>query len=109
MSETGLSDTGPFADIGPYQAIERLGELRLSPDGSRLVATVSMLAEDGSKRLEALWELDPTGNEDARRLTWSERGESSPRWLPDGSLLFLSARGESDEQAPSAIWLLPSK
>src|SRR5438270_2139435 len=104
-----MTETGPFADFGSYQAIERLGELRLSPDGTRLVATVSVLSDDGSKRIDALWELDPHGAEAARRLTWSERGESSPRWLPDGSLLFLSARGESDEQAPASIWLLPAQ
>ena len=55
-----MTETGPFADFGSYQAIERLGELRLSPDGRRLVATVSVLSDDGSKRVEAVWELDVT-------------------------------------------------
>ena len=104
-----MTDTGPFADIASYQAIDRVGELRLSPDGTRLVATVSALADDGSKRVESLWELDPRGDSAPRRLTWSDRGESAPRWLPDGSLLFLSARGSDDEQAPSALWLLPAQ
>ena len=104
-----MTDTGPFADIASYQAIDRVGELRLSPDGTRLVATVSALADDGSKRVESLWELDPHGDSAPRRLTWSDRGESAPRWLPDGSLLFLSARGSDDEQAPSALWLLPAQ
>ena len=102
-----MTDTGPFADIAAYQAIERVNDLQLSADGSRLVATVSALAEDGAKRIDSLWELDPDGVRTPRRLTWSDRGESSPRWLPDGSLLFLSARGSDDEKAPSALWVLP--
>ena len=38
-----VTDTGPFADIAAYLAIPRVGELRVSPDGTRLVATVSEL------------------------------------------------------------------
>src|SRR4051794_7549145 len=98
---------GPFSSIGAYNELPRIGELRMSPDGRRLVATVSSLDDDRAKRIEALWELDPEGRVPARRLTWSAKGETSPRWLADGSLLFLSARGKDDEQAPAALWVLP--
>jgi dipeptidyl aminopeptidase/acylaminoacyl peptidase len=107
VTDTGSSDSAPFDDITTYLAVPRLGELCLSPDGRRLVATVSELDADATKRVEALWELDPDGTRPARRLTWSDKGESSPRWLPDGSLVFLSARGKDDDKAPSALWLLP--
>ena len=103
-----MTDTGPFSSISSFNEIPRLGDLRLSPDGRRLVATVGELDDSRAKRVEALWELDPEGTTPARRLTWSAKGETSPRWLPDGSLLFLSARGKDDEQATSALWLLPA-
>ena len=103
-----MTDTGSFADITSYNRLARINDLQLSPDGRRLVATVSLLSDDGAKRVDSLWELDPDGARPARRLTWSDRGETSPRWLPDGSLLFLSARGKDDEQAPAALWMLPA-
>ena len=103
-----MTDTGPFASITAFNEIPRLGDLRLSPDGRRLVATVSELDDKRAKRVEAIWELDPEGAQPARRLTWSGKGETSPRWLADGSLLFLSARGKDDEKAPAALWVLPA-
>src|SRR5947209_10879774 len=79
----------------------------MSPDGRRLVATIAQLDDKRSKYVSALWEIDPDGAHAARRLTWSARGESAPRWLPDGSLLFLSARGDDDGD-PAAVWQLPA-
>jgi dipeptidyl aminopeptidase/acylaminoacyl peptidase len=105
-----VTDTGPFHDIAEFLSVPRVGDLRPSHDGTRLVATVSVLAEDGNKRVEALWELDPEGVRAPRRLTWSARGESSPRWLPDGSLVFLSSRDgdKDDDSAPASLWVLPA-
>ena len=102
-----MTRTASFSDIGTFLAVPRVGDLRLSRDGSRLVATVSVLDDEGAKRVEALWELDPEGQRQPRRLTWSAKGETSPRWLADGSLLFVSARGGEDED-PAALWLLPA-
>src|SRR6476661_6213131 len=99
----------PFHDIGQFLALPRLGELRLSPDGQRLVVTVSVLDDDGAKRTDSLWDVDPEGTRPARRLTWSAKGESAPRWLPDGSLLFLSSRDAAgDDEKPASQWLLPA-
>jgi len=97
-----------FDDIREFLAVPRVGDLRLSPDGSRLVATVSTLDDSGAKRIDALWELDPAGQREPRRLTFSPKGESAPRWLPDGSLLFVSTRGGDDDDTPAALWLLPA-
>jgi len=96
-----------FDDLRAFQAVPRLGELRLSPDGRRLVVTVGQLDETGAKHTESLWELDPDGAAPPRRLTFSARGERAPRWMPDGSLLFLSARGDDDD-SPASMWLLPA-
>src|SRR5699024_7316615 len=64
----------------------------------------------GSKLLSALWELDPAGQQPARRLTFSATGESNPLFASDGSLLFTSARPDplgQDEEETAAIWRLP--
>ena len=76
----------------------------------RIVAAVQEADEPGAKLVSSLWELDPQGREPARRLTFSAKGESSPRFAPDGSLLFSSARPDPEgggEDEASAIWRLP--
>ena len=74
-----MTDTGPFSSITAFNELARIGDLRLSPDGRRIVATVSALDDEKTKRVESLWELDPDGVRAARRLTWSAKGETSPR------------------------------
>jgi dipeptidyl aminopeptidase/acylaminoacyl peptidase len=103
-----------FHDLQDYLAIPRVEGLRLSPDGRRLVATVKALSPDRKKYLTALWEIDPAGKREARRLTWSAQGESGPAFLPDGTLLFTSARPDpqvkktaEEEPERSALWALP--
>jgi len=90
--------------------------LRLAPDGTWLAAAVQTLSADAKKYLTSIWRIDTHGGP-ARRLTRSAEGEASPRFLPDGSLLFTSRRpdpgrnktgpsGDSDDVA--ALWLLPA-
>jgi dipeptidyl aminopeptidase/acylaminoacyl peptidase len=96
-----------FASFDEYLSLSRVVDLALSTDGSRLVATVATLNDEGNKLINALWEIDPSGASDAQRLTRSDKGESSPAFHPDGSLLFVSGRdGEDDD--PAALWRLPA-
>ncbi|HEY9240344.1 MAG TPA: S9 family peptidase [Streptosporangiaceae bacterium] len=85
----------PFHDLHDYQALPRLTGLRLAPDGSWLAASVSALSADGRTFKPSIWRI-PAGPAQARpsaaRLTRSAEGEDNPAFLPDGSLLFLSAR-----------------
>ncbi len=108
-SAAGYSD---FTDIAGFVALPRVTSLTVSPDGSRVVAAVQQPDAEGAKYLSALWELDPIGTAAPRRLTFSAKGESAPRFAPDGSLLFTSARPDSEkdksESTPkTAIWRLP--
>jgi dipeptidyl aminopeptidase/acylaminoacyl peptidase len=99
----------PFHDLGDYVAIPRLTGLVLSPDGGRLVASVQQLAAGGDRYQTSLWEVNPGGAVDARRLTHSEQGESEPAFAGDGSLLFTSNRpgpGDGPPDVP-ALWRLP--
>jgi dipeptidyl aminopeptidase/acylaminoacyl peptidase len=110
-----VSTDTPFHDLKDFVAIPRPMGLRLSPDGSWLAAPVQTLSADGKKYLTSIWRIDPQGGP-ARRLTRSAEGEASPRFLPDGSLIFTSRRPDpgADQPRPgaapggtAALWLLP--
>ena len=100
-------------DLETFLAQPRLAGLALSPDGDRLVLGVATPAPDGKRFRTALWQLDPTGRSDPRRLTRSAPGESAAGFAADGSLLFASARpdpdaAEPDADPPPALWRLPA-
>ncbi|HET7529415.1 MAG TPA: S9 family peptidase [Mycobacteriales bacterium] len=102
-----------FDDPSSYVAIPRVERLRLSPDGSRLVASVSSLSTDGKKLVSSVWQVDPAGESAPRRLTFSAAGESAPEFLPDGSVLFLSKRPAEDSEGAGdsdvlGLWQLPA-
>jgi len=101
----------PFHDLDAYAALPRLAGLALSPDGTRLVTAVSTLNPERNAYRTALWEVDPAGARPARRLTRSAKGEGQAAYLPDGSLLFVSARpdpeAKEDDETP-ALWQLPA-
>ena len=108
--------TTPFHELADFVAMPRVGALRLAPDGTWLAAAVQALSADRKKYLTSIWRIDAQGGP-ARRLTRSAEGEGSPRFLPDGSLLFTSKRADpagettgadGDSGAPAALWLLPA-
>jgi len=106
----------PFHDLAAYVALRRQGGIALSPDGSRLVAVASELDADKTKYVSALWEVDPTGERQATRLTRPAPGDAAPAILPDNSVLFVSRRPDADAKAGNgsdkdpkpALWLLPA-
>jgi dipeptidyl aminopeptidase/acylaminoacyl peptidase len=105
--------TSPFHHLEEFVALPRVSGLALSADGRRLVTSVATLDAERTKWQTALWEIDPGGVDEARRLTRSAPGESSPVFAPDGSLLFLSKRSdpgaaeEAEDPKPS-LWSLPA-
>jgi dipeptidyl aminopeptidase/acylaminoacyl peptidase len=101
-----------FSDIAAFVATPRITSLTASPDGRRVVVAVQQPDAKGAKYVGALWEVDPEGRRPARRITFSAKGESAPRFAADGSLLFASARPdgeqESGDSAPAtALWRMP--
>jgi dipeptidyl aminopeptidase/acylaminoacyl peptidase len=100
-----------WTDLDAYQALPRLSGLALSPDGSRLVTSVATLDPKKQKWVSALWEVDPTGDRPAHRLTRSAKGEGGPVFTDSGDVLFVSGRPDpgkdDDEDAKVALWLLP--
>lgn len=93
-----------YSTFDGFLAVPRVNGLAQSIDGSRLVAAIAEYDKEANKLVSALWELDPAGDSEPRRLTHSAEGESQPVFEPDGSLLFVSSRSNDDIPA---LWRLP--
>ncbi|MGN8244258.1 alpha/beta fold hydrolase [Cellulomonas soli] len=109
----GTEPTTPFASLDAYLALPRLSGLRLSPDGTRLVTVVATLDEKATAYRSAVWEVDPTGERAARRLTRSVKGESGAAFTSTGDLLFTSGRPDpeakdGEEADVPTLWRLPA-
>lgn len=104
---------GQDLDLDAFLAIPRVADLRLSPDGRRLAATVQTVSPDGKRFAGAVWEIDPAGERPVRRLTHSAKGDTAAGFLPDGSLVFTSARADVDapddpRRDTPALYVLPA-
>ncbi|MDY6995456.1 MAG: prolyl oligopeptidase family serine peptidase [Actinomycetota bacterium] len=99
----------PFHDLDEFLGLPRVSGLAVSPDGSRIVTSVSRLDDKGTEFVSALVELDPAGRATARRITHGAKGETAPHFTADGDLLFLAARPTPGEEEPvTALWRLPA-
>ena len=75
----------------PAQALayRRISDLRLSPDGSKLLYVVTSYLWDWQPHL---WLMEVASGS-ARELTQPKKSERLPQWSPDGKMLaFLSNR-----------------
>ena len=94
-------DTHPFS-VKDLVGFDRVSEPKVSPDGRRVVFTVSVLDWDANKRRTDLW-IASTDGTGVRPLTRHEASDTSAVWAPDGkSIFFLSTRSGS-----SQVWRLP--
>ncbi|CAM3517014.1 prolyl oligopeptidase family serine peptidase [Occultella aeris] len=101
----------PFHDLDAYLALPRASGLALSPDGTRLVVGVAALNHDSTAYVTSQWDVDPSGERPARRLTRGTKGESQATFTASGDLLFVAKRaiGETGEdKAKPALWVLPA-
>lgn len=110
-----------FESLDDYIALPRVSDLAVSADGLRIVTTVSELHANRTEYTSAIWELDPTGEAPARRITHGAKGESSPTFTADGDLLFTACRPAGDDDdgdksassssmasSNTALWRLPA-
>jgi dipeptidyl aminopeptidase/acylaminoacyl peptidase len=94
----------PFV-AADFASIHGVAEPQLSPDGTRVVYTVSTTDLKKDKTSKNLWLVDFDGSHN-RAITFGEDKQSHPRWSADGQFLaFLSSR--SDENEDDQVWILP--
>lgn len=81
----------------------RLSDPQLSPDGKTVVFVGQTHDKVANSVSTALYKVSVDGGP-VSRLTTAPRGNSNPRWLPDGSgIVFVSSRdGESQ------VWMMPA-
>src|ERR1035437_1716203 len=71
-------------------------ELHVSPDGKSVLFTLHTNDLAKAKRVGHIWLMDVDGK-NARQFTFSEKGESSPIFSPDGKwIAFISPRDGDD-------------
>lgn len=101
LAGSAAAATHPFT-VMDMQAMQRISDPRLSPDGRLVAYAVATTDLDANRRRNDLYLADVAGTW-SRRLTTHEASDTSPRWAPDGkSLYFLSTRSGSQQ-----VWRLP--
>ena len=76
------------------------GSYQLSPDGRRILFTRSERDTADWSQTSHIWLHELDGGR-TYQLTNSAKGESNPRWLPDGRVLFSSNRDTAN-----ALWVI---
>ena len=72
-----------------------LQDPQLSPDGSQVAFVIYKSDWRANRPIGHLYRIDADGT-DQVQLTFGERGESSPRWAPDGKRIAFLARRDND-------------
>jgi dipeptidyl aminopeptidase/acylaminoacyl peptidase len=104
-ASTAASAAAAAEPLTPALTLNRrtIGELEFSPDGRRLVFTVTEPVT-GSTRPRSIWLLEIASGR-LRQLTFSGKSDGSPRWSPDGSSIAFT----SDRDGTSQLYLLPMR
>lgn len=88
-----------------WSALREVDEPNISPDGNLVAYVVKTADMEKDKQPGNLWLAKWDGSEN-RALTFGNKGQSHPRWSPDGKWIgFLS--GREDENETDQLWILP--
>jgi dipeptidyl aminopeptidase/acylaminoacyl peptidase len=85
----------PF-NVHDLVAMQRIGDPRPSPDGSRVAFVVTTMDLEANKGRRDIW-IAATDGSGAQRLTTDPANDWAPRWSGDGTLYFLSSRSGSPQ------------
>ena len=92
--------SGPRREPITHEALflmKRVGSPVPSPDGKRVVFSVTEPAYDEKKEVADLWIVPADGTAGPRKLTSAKGGESAPSWSPDGRRVAFAAKRDEDE------------
>jgi Tol biopolymer transport system component len=93
--------------MSPLDLIEvpRVLDPQLSPDGTQVLYVLDRPDWKENRRIGHIWRVKADGSH-AVQLTHGQRGETSPRWSPDGRrIAFLARRGDNED---TQLYLLES-
>lgn len=80
-----------------------ISDPQLSPDGKQIVFVMDRPDWKANRRVGHIYRINADGTGQVQ-LTFGERGESSPRWSPDGKTIAFLARRDNDNH--NQIYLL---
>ena len=83
----------PF-NVHDLVAMQRVGDPRPSPDGSRVAFVVTTMDLEANTGRRDIW-IAATDGSGAHRLTSDPANDWGPRWGGDGTLYFLSSRSDT--------------
>jgi dipeptidyl aminopeptidase/acylaminoacyl peptidase len=72
-----------------------LSDPQLSPDGQQIAFVIDRADWKANRRIGHIFRINADGTGQTQ-LTFGERGESSPRWSPDGKSIAFTARRDGD-------------
>ena len=79
--------------------MRRVGSPVASPDGTRVVFSVTMPAYEAKAQTSDLWIVPVDGSAEPRQITHDKATESGVAWSPDSARIAFSAKREGDEAA----------
>jgi dipeptidyl aminopeptidase/acylaminoacyl peptidase len=86
--EQAIARTDPHPiSIRDLLALDRVGDIRVGPDGKRVVFTRRKTDLEQNRGRKDLWLVDLAGGQPLQ-LTRNPENEDAPRWHPDGRTIF---------------------
>lgn len=90
--QLAAQDLSKVFTLKDYFDLEGVGDVQISPDGSKIIYVRNFMDVMTDRRCSNLWIINFDGT-DNRPLTSGLYNDSSPRWSPDGSqIIFVSTR-----------------
>ncbi len=101
----GAQTTRPMSIVDLLN-VPTLGDPQLAPGGRELLYVQSEADWEQDRRITHIWRTD-IGTGRVTQLTQGDKGETSPRWSPDGEYIaFLAQRGDDEH---SQVYLLSAR
>jgi dipeptidyl aminopeptidase/acylaminoacyl peptidase len=91
-----------------YQ-FELISDVRISPDGERIVYSVKRVERETEKKYDNLWMVETHASKpEPKQFTVGDHNDIQPRWSPDGKqIAFLSNRADQDRQP--GLFIIPTQ